>query len=66
MDDGDERDFSAEEMRSYAADCPFCGETAYPTWERADGAPEGEPVGTWKLVSLSCLTPGCPNSRYSA
>jgi hypothetical protein len=62
----EEREFSTEEMRSYTADCPLCGETAFPTWERIDAQPEPESVARWKLASLNCLTPGCPNSRYSA
>ena len=53
-------------MRSYAADCPLCGETAYPMWERAGDDQEPESVERWKLASLECYTPGCPNSRYRA
>jgi hypothetical protein len=62
----EDREFSAEEMRSYAADCPLCGETAYPMWERAGDDKEPESVERWKLASLECYTPGCPNSRYRA
>jgi len=61
-----DREFSAEERRTYTAVCPFCGETAYPTWERVYHEPDQGQAEKWKLALLECLTPGCPDSRYDA
>jgi len=62
----EDQEFSTEEMRKFSADCPVCGETAYPTWERHEDQSGSESKEKWRLASLECLTPGCPRSRYSA
>jgi hypothetical protein len=59
----DQQEFSAEEMRGFAAVCPLCDETAYPTWERIVQSDPGA-AERWKLALLECMTPGCPNSSY--
>ncbi|MBT1001891.1 hypothetical protein KIH31_04675 [Paenarthrobacter sp. DKR-5] len=57
------REFTTEEMRSYTAACPLCGQPAYPTWERVD-EDDKAPAAVWTFTTIECLTPGCPNSRY--
>ena len=57
------REFSTEEMRTYTAECPLCGQEAYPTWERVGDEDSAPPV-RWTLTAVKCLTPACPNSRY--
>lgn len=62
----DDREFTAEERHSYTAVCPFCSETAYPTWQRVYDESAPGSAEKWKLALLECLTPGCPDSRYDA